>query len=239
MNSSEESFYKNYNKYDLKSLEKNYKKIPNGFQNGGRYNICCKSMDINDQMNRRLIVELGCANGENLQYLKLKYGFNSAIGCDLAFNEELNIENTQFLSANLNEKWVFADSSVDCLIAMMIFEHLFDPWFCFSEVKRVLSPKGRAFVNLPLVTSLKNRFRLLNGNLPETSVPYSRWKNEGHWDGFHLHYFNLRSIFDLAEYSGLKIVRKNSVGKFSKLKDIFPSLLCSEISFELSHMSDF
>lgn len=86
-------------------------------------------------MDQRLIVELGCANGENLQYLKFKYGFNSDIGCDLAFNKELNIENTQFLSTNLNEKWVFADSSEDCLVAMTIFEHLFDLWFCFSVVK--------------------------------------------------------------------------------------------------------
>ena len=238
MASAEEKFYKNYNNYDLKALEKNSKKIPNGFHKGGRYNICSKSMDNNSQMSRRLIVELGCANGESLQYLKNKYGFHSAIGCDLAFNDVLEIDNTKLLSTNLNEKWFFADSSVDCLVAMMIFEHLFDPWFCFSEVKRVLAPNGRAFVNLPLVTSIKNRLRLLNGQLPVTSVPYSRWRQEGHWDGFHLHYFSIRSILDLAESSGLKVVRKNAVGKFNRLKDIFPSLLCSEISFELSHLND-
>ena len=88
---------------------------------------------------------------------------------------------------------------------MMIFEHLFDPWFCFSEIKRVLAPNGRAFVNLPLVTSIKNRLRLFFGKLPITSVPYKNWASEGHWDGFHLHYFNLSSIYDLAKFSKLKL----------------------------------
>lgn len=105
------------------------------------------------------------------------------------------MESTQFISACLNEKLVFADSSEDCLVAMTIFEHLFDLWFCFSEVKSFLSPNGRVFVNLPLVTSLKNRFRLLIRNLPETSNPYSKWRTKGHWDGFHLYYFSVRSIF--------------------------------------------
>ncbi len=93
------------------------------------------------------------------------------------------------------QKLVFADSSEDCLVAMTIFEHLFDLCFCFSEVKSFLSTNGRVFVNLPLMTSLKNRFRLLIGNLPETSNPYSKWRTKGHWDGFHLYYFSVLSIF--------------------------------------------
>ena len=57
---------------------------------------------------------------------------------------------------------------------MMVFEHLLDPWFSFAEVKRILSPTGRAFINLPIVTNIKNRFRILIGRMPSTSVPYSR-----------------------------------------------------------------
>ena len=140
---------------------------------------------------------MGCSTGETLYFLKNNYGFDNAIGCDFIFNEEINYKNCKFFSADLNQKWPIPDSKVDCFVAMMLFEHLFDPWFCFSEVKRVLSPEGRAFVNLPLVTGFKNRLRLLYGKLPITSVPYNSWKKQGHWDGFHLHYFNLSSINDL------------------------------------------
>jgi len=90
-------------------------------------------------------------------------------------------------------------------------------------------------VNLPLVTSIKNRTRLLFGKIPVTSVPYQRWQPEGHWDGFHLHYFSLESIRDLANYSGLKVTKVLPVGKFYQIKNIWPALLCDEISFELVH----
>lgn len=157
------------------------------------------------------------------------------MGYDLPFQQEVEVDGCRFLSANLNQDWDLPSGGVDCLMAMMLFEHLFDPWFCFSEVKRVLSPDGRAFVNLPLVTNVKNRLRLLAGKIPQTSIPYSRWREEGHWDGFHLHYFTLSSIYDLAAASGLKVNRLSAVGKMSGLKNVFPSLLCGEISFELLH----
>lgn len=137
------------------------------------------------------------------------------------------------MPANLNDPWPFETSDVDVLVAMMVIEHLFDPFFCFHEIARVLANDGRAFINLPLVTSLKNRLRLLVGLLPVTSVPYKRWLDEGHWDGFHLHYFTLGSVEDLARLAGLRVVTIHAVAPFKKLKDLMPSLLCGEISFEL------
>ncbi len=240
MSTKEESFYKNdfrkaYKDYDFKQSN-SYKNLrPDCFDIGGRYRICIDALDKNKKIEKNLIVELGCSTGETLSFLKNNYGFENAIGCDFIFNEKIEINNCQFFSANLNEKWPIPDSGADCLIAMMLFEHLFDPWFCFSEVKRVLSPKGSAFINLPLVTSIKNRLRLAFGKLPITSVPYEKWKEEGHWDGFHLHYFNLSTINDLVKKSELKIVRQSAVGKYTKFKNFYPTFLCNEISFELTH----
>ena len=233
--SREELFYKKYNSYDLRTLELPLGSVPEAFQKGGRYSICSKSLDSNLQIPRGLIVELGCASGDRLVYLRSKYGFAEGLGVDLAYDEPVNFSGCSFVNVNLNSPWFLPSGGVDCLVAMMLFEHLFDPWFCFAEVKRVLSPGGRAYVNLPLVTSVKNRVRLLLGCIPVTSVPYSRWKNEGHWDGFHLHYFTIRSIYDLVESSGLKISSVSAVGRMSQLKSIFPSFLCNELSFELMH----
>jgi len=242
MSNREEKFYKkifrNVNKdFDFNNLNSIYKSRPDSFNEGGRYRICIDSLDKNKNLGRNLIVELGCSKGDTLAFLKRNYGFQNAIGCDFIFNEEINCDNCKFFPADLNQKWPIADSKVDCFIAMMLFEHLFDPWFCFSEVKRVLSPNGRAFINLPLVTSAKNRIRLLFGKLPITSIPYINWAKEGHWDGFHLHYFNLSSIEDLASNSGLRIVSMSAVGKFRKLKNFYPNLLCNEISFELANLN--
>jgi SAM-dependent methyltransferase len=203
------------------------------FEYGKRYYICKKSFDSDPLVQRQLIVELGCGDGHQLLYLREKYGFERSVGLDLGFSQEHEIGESVFLPSNLNNKWQLDDGSVDVLIAMMVIEHLFDPFFSFKEISRVLNVDGRAFVNLPLVTSVKNRLRLLGGLIPTTSIPYSRWELEGHWDGFHLHYFTLGSIHDLAKSANLSIVSVHGVGVMKKIKDLMPALLCSEISFEV------
>lgn len=203
------------------------------FKRGQRYYICKESLDSDPPMQRRLIAELGCGDAQRLLYLQQNYGFEHSVGIDLGFSGRHEMGTSVFFPGNLNNKWQFDDGSVDVLIAMMVIEHLFDPFFCFKEVSRVLAEDGRAFINLPLVTSVKNRLRLLAGLIPITSVPYSRWKSEGHWDGFHLHYFTISSISDLVESANLSLVSVHGVGAMKRLKDLMPSLLCNEISFEV------
>lgn len=207
------------------------------FREGGRYSIVAESLRHNPLKHRNSIVELGCGKGDKLLFAKEHFAFARGAGIDLCFSQRVSVAEAEceFYSANLNQPWPLEDASTDVLIAMMLLEHLFDPYASFREIRRVLSPSGRAFVNLPLVTSIKNRTRLLFGKIPVTSVPYQRWQPEGHWDGFHLHYFTLESIGDLALCSGLKVTKVSPVGKFYQIKKIRPSLLCDEISFELVH----
>jgi SAM-dependent methyltransferase len=208
------------------------------FEAGGRYALIADSLRREPLIGRRIIAELGCGKGDKLIYAKETFDFAQAVGVDLCFANKVirGSGECEFFAANLNHGWPFKDKEVDVLVAMMLLEHLFDPFESFREIKRVLSPSGRAFVNLPLVTSFKNRLRLLVGRIPVTSVPYRRWQPEGHWDGFHLHYFSLLSIHDLAASAGLKIVRVTSVGRFHGAKNLLPCLLCDEISFELRHV---
>lgn len=232
-NTPEEAFYSSQNPISNKLLPT--AASATCFDKGERYSIIARSLAAEPIRNSNLISELGCGDGSRLLYLQEKYGFSSALGIDLRFTGKVYNEEKQitFLPSNLNQSWPLADSSCDVLVAMMILEHLFDPMWCFREIDRVLSPSGRAFINLPLITSVKNRFRLISGKIPVTSVDYDRWFEEGHWDGFHLHYFTLASIRDLALHSGLKINAISAVGKFSSIKSLFPGLLCDEISIEL------
>jgi hypothetical protein len=94
----------------------------------------------------------------------------------------------------------------------------------------VLTPGGIAIINLPLVTSLKNRMRLLVGKLPTTSVSYGEWWNNREWDGAHLHYFSMDSIRRICQISGLDIVSVHSVGSNARVKNRFISLLASEVT---------
>jgi SAM-dependent methyltransferase len=185
------------------------------------------------------LAEIGCGGGEALLILSESRDFDRIIGVDIALSPTCLQRGTatriEFLPSNLNEKWPFADGEVDHLIAMAVIEHLFDPFHAFREIKRCLSKRGAAYVDLPLVTGLRNRIRLLVGRLPETSVRYERWFEIGEWDGNHLHYFSLRSLRDLTHSCGLRLTDIRGVGKFHALKTRLPALLAGEVTFRMQH----
>jgi SAM-dependent methyltransferase len=137
----------------------------------------------------------------------------------------------RFFQHDLNADFLFHEGTYDFVVALMVIEHLFDPFHSFREVHRVLKPGGYALINLPLVTSWKNRLRLLFGKMPVTSR--HDWYTIGEWDGGHLHYFDLSSVARLAHDSGFTLVERYAVGKGVFLKNWFPGIFCAEISLLL------
>ncbi len=137
------------------------------------------------------------------------------------------------VQANLDNDFPLDSGAYDVVIALMIIEHLYDPFHAFGELARVLKPGGVAFVNLPNIASIRCRLDLLRGRVPYTSVP--NWFENREWDGNHLHNFNVESVSRLADLVGLEIVKVHPVGRKLWLKRLRPELLCHEITFELRH----
>ena len=221
-------------KGELLNFDTDIKEIYNHlFSSKGRYHIVEKVLDKSKEYN--LFVEIGSSGCSSLKYLSESYKVNKIIGYDIAFSEttlkQNKYKNIQLLEGNFNYDLPLENNSVDCLVMMMIIEHLFDPFHSFSEIKRLLSKDGLAFINLPLVTSIKNRYRLLLGRLPETSVKYNDWFVDKDWDGSHLHYFSIDSIKKICEKYNLEIVKFRPVGEFIFIKKLLPSLFANEISF--------
>lgn len=138
--------------------------------------------------------------------------------------------NLAFTAADLNEDFPFADASFDDAVAMMVVEHLFDPFHSFRELARITRPGGRVLVNLPNVASIKCRAQLLAGRMPVTSS--ADWFQKREWDGNHLHYFTIADTLRLAAQAGLAIEHVFPVGHHLALKRLWPELLCHEISFQ-------
>ena len=122
--------------------------------------------------------------------------------------------------------------SVDCTIAMMIIEHLFDPFHSFRAVARITKRGGKAFINLPNIASIRCRLQLLTGQMPITSS-YD-WYEKREWDGNHLHYFTMADTVRLADLNGLRLDAIHSVGRLQSLKKVRPQLFCHEISYEFT-----
>lgn len=137
--------------------------------------------------------------------------------------------NVETVVANLDDPFPFADESFDAVIAMMVIEHLYDPFHAFAEVARVTRNGGPVLVNLPNVASLRCRLQLLAGRMPVTSGAH--WFEGREWDGNHLHYFTVGDVRRLADLSGLELVDCRPVGRFAALKRLRPSLFCHEITY--------
>jgi len=147
------------------------------------------------------------------------------------FASEGQPDNLAVHLANLDKRFPFEDARFDVVIAMMVIEHLYDPFHAFAEVARVAKPGARIFINLPNVGSVRCRIELLLGRLPNTSS--ADWFEQREWDGGHLHYFTVDAVRRLAEVSGLKLVAQRAVGSMPALKRLRPSLLCHEITYVL------
>jgi SAM-dependent methyltransferase len=131
--------------------------------------------------------------------------------------------------ANLDNRFPFDDGQFDCLIALMVIEHMYDPFHAFSEAARVTRPGGDMFINLPNIASLKCRLQLLLGQMPITSSP--KWFDNREWDGNHLHYFTVADVRRLGQLNRLNLIDVRPVGRMIPLKAIRPQLFCHEITY--------
>jgi ubiquinone/menaquinone biosynthesis C-methylase UbiE len=141
-------------------------------------------------------------------------------------------DNLRFTRSDLNDDFPFSDSEFDCTIAMMVIEHLFDPFHSFEEIARITKPGGKVLINLPNIASIKCRLELLRGEMPVTSS--SNWYEKGEWDGNHLHYFTISNTERIAKKFGLRLESIFPVGNQLWLKKMNPALFCHEISFAFS-----
>jgi hypothetical protein len=173
--------------------------------------------------------------GDTARCAALSRVFGSYIAIDICASTLVGRANLDrkycflYRDANLNDDLPFADESFDVSIAMMVIEHLFDPFHSFFEIARTTRRGGYVFVNLPLISSFKSRFAVLFGRVLATSV--RNWWSLRQWDGGHLHYFNISSVRRLAAENSLRFRRFYPVGKFLEVKRLAPSLLCHEGSF--------
>ncbi|SRR5579885_3625316 len=157
--------------------------------------------------------------------------FRSYVALDIFADRTAGEEELPFpvVAHNLNYDLPFADESFDVSIAMMVIEHLFDPFHSFREIARTTRRGGDVFVNLPMLTSIKNRALLATGRLPMTSS--KNWWELEEWDGGHLHNFTIPTVRRLGEKYGLALARLYPVGQHLRIKELWPAMFCHELSF--------
>ena len=170
------------------------------------------------------ILDLGTWGGEFLSRSDVKSLFVEFYGVDLPLPsirkaKEKGIDAFQW---NLNvTPYPFASSCFDCIAALAVIEHLFDPVATIREINRLLRIGGKVIVALPNVVSFSNRVRSICGFPPVTYL-------DPGWDGGHLHYFTIPTTRKLLEQNGFLVKGVHVTGSGQWLRKLRPTILAGE-----------
>lgn len=131
-----------------------------------------------------IVLDLGCGNGQHS--LKVAEKCRKVIGIDCnnlqleIANKTANdrkIKNTRFVNYSLEKGLVFKDNSFDKVLCLDVLEHLNNRKQFLLEVKRVLRPKGIAFIAAPNKNTswkqLQNKVSLNFYSDPDHKIEYS------------------------------------------------------------------
>ena len=99
------------------------------------------------------VLDIGCSNGQMLNFIKRRYGA-SGTGIDLsaAAVESALLRNpgSSFLVAGADRALPFKEASFDRVVCFDVVEHLENPSRLMIEIRRVLKPGGKALFHIPV-----------------------------------------------------------------------------------------
>ena len=154
-------FYKENTSEDAQIQKEHYDKIANIYEENLEYPHTKEYMSYLDNQflnlfknhKSNLLAEMCCGTGEAVEMLKKKYDY--AVGIDISENmlgfayNKKNKENIQFIQADAL-RTPLKDNSVDTVVVLGGIHHLNDRLKFFSEISRILKPKGCFFWREPV-----------------------------------------------------------------------------------------
>lgn len=173
------------------------------------------------------LLDIGCWNGNLLESIRTRGLYKEFYGIDIV---EDGVEHTKSKGfeaqvVNLNDQELpFPDEFFDGVTMLAVLEHLFDPYKVISEIRRVLRSGGEFVIDVPNVGSFTNRFRILTGKIPVTSL-------DPGWDGGHLHYFTKSALDGLLNEYGFTIQARKTTGSLTKIRETWISLLAGDLIY--------
>jgi len=120
----------------------------------------------------------------------------------------------------------FKDDYFDFIFACEIIEHLFNPQYLLSEIKRVLKPNGTLLLTTDNITDIGNIFNLLKGNTINQDLRNSHVYKNSLTNRCHVRIYTGREIKILLDDIGLKDIKislmniQHKQRKYSFLKRI-------------------
>lgn len=146
------------------------------------------------------VLDLGCALGGNLMYLKWRNRSASLYGVELNPSTAAIAKHFGSVMVGNVESIDFEafDGQFDYVIAGDLIEHLKNPWGFVKQVAGMLKPQGEFLASIPNVAHISNIYKLLRG--------YWEYTDAGLLDRTHLRFFTRTTIYRMFEEAGFRIV---------------------------------
>lgn len=203
---------------------------------------------ISDDTKRGKVLDLGCGDGRTGKEL-LDKGFQ-VHACDMDVQRFEFKDVIPFKAGNLNDPLPYADGTFDYVIFMEVIEHLYNPLYVVSEIKRILRPGGKLILSTPNILNISSRFRfLIEGSFDffrEPTLDYARCF-PGALQNMHVVPWRYQELEYLFYQSGLEISgfhvdrRKNNFLPlvFLMWPVLFLSTKCKEMRAKRTKSVDF
>ncbi|MEM2888478.1 MAG: class I SAM-dependent methyltransferase [Candidatus Bathyarchaeia archaeon] len=158
------------------------------------------------------ILEIGCGSGEFLERVARLSERIKVWGVDISKLAIDKVKQKGFEGFALDisrQKTPFPDNFFDVIYAGDVVEHLFDPDFMISEVKRVLKDGGFMILSTPNLASWYNRIMLFFGFQPVFSEISTKkvFGRPGKKIVGHIRLFTLRGLKEFLLYYDFDIVK--------------------------------
>lgn len=156
--------YKNYNSFD----EDKY------------YLFKIVSIMKKNKIKKGKLLDIGCADGSYINYLKNKFEFD-VYGIDVSADaiKKSQKKGLKTKRVNVENGIPFENNSFDIVTCSEVIEHVYDTDFLIQEISRILKPNGTLIITTPNLVSLTNRILILLGKYP-LFVPEYKKDQSGH-----------------------------------------------------------
>lgn len=149
------------------------------------------------------VLDVGCSDGQ-FGALVRREG-HQVFGVDLVKHERIGERLDGFVEADLNRGLPDeAGTGYGAIVAADVLEHTIDPARLLAEMTERLAPDGRILISVPNFAHWYPRIRVLLGRFD--------YDERGLLDQGHVRFFTRRSLERLIRASGLRIVRRETVG---------------------------
>lgn len=188
---------------------------------GDYYNLSRPEMMEFVPKDARVILEVGCGQGNFAYALKQRRDDSEVWGIELAESEaaEAAQKLDKVLSGSVESQILeLPDRHFDVVIFNDVLEHLLDPYQVLTQLKQKLKPGGIVVSSIPNIRYFRNLFDF---------VWRKNWDytDNGIMDKTHFRFFTIKSIRKMYENQGYKILKHQGINATKSVKPLIFSLL--------------